>query len=102
MADLSVAAHRLHGVTDTLITDRRSFCRHDAPSFRIAVVALMAIFSPFVLTPLGDSVVPWLLETPQRVAWTAFGFLLFVELGALAVGVVLHRSAKHESAPADT
>lgn len=67
-----------------------------APSFRIAVVILMAVFSPFVLIPLADSLVPWLLETPQRIAWTAFGFLLFVEVGGLAVGVGLHRSLSGE------
>lgn len=71
-----------------------------AVSFRIAVVILLAVFSPFVLIPLADSLLPWLLETPQRVAWTAFGFLLFVEIGALAVGVGMHRSLKAEKVPA--
>jgi hypothetical protein len=64
-----------------------------APSLRIAVVVLLGLFSPFVLIPLADSAIPWLLETPQRVAWTVFGFLLLVEAGGLAVGVGLHRSA---------
>jgi hypothetical protein len=50
-----------------------------APSLRIAVVILAGIFSPFILIPLGDSLVPWLLDTPSRIAWTAFGFLLLVE-----------------------
>lgn len=72
-----------------------------APSFRIAVVVLLGLFSPFVLIPLADNVVPWLLETPQRVAWTAFGFLLFVELGALVVSVGLHRSVSAENASAN-
>ena len=70
-----------------------------APSLRIAVVVLAGILSPFVLIPLADSVVPWLLETPERIAWTAFGFLLFVEVGGLAVGVAMHRSSKGEKAP---
>lgn len=63
-----------------------------APSLRIAVVVLMAIFSPFVLIPLADNVLPWLLETQARISWTVFGFLLVVELAGLAVGVSLHRS----------
>jgi hypothetical protein len=67
-----------------------------APSLRIAVVMLAGIFSPFVLIPLGDSLVPWLLDTPSRIAWTAFGFLLLVELGALAIGVGMHRTAQAE------
>ncbi len=67
-----------------------------SPSFRVAVVVLMAIFSPFVLIPLADSVLPWLLETPRRTAWTAFAFLLLVEVGALALGVWLHRDAGAE------
>lgn len=71
-----------------------------SPSLRIAVVVLMGVFSPFVLIPLGDSLVPWLLETPSRISWAAFGFLFLVELGALAVGVGMHRSiqAEHEQA----
>ena len=64
-----------------------------SPSFRVAVVVLMALFSPFVLIPLADSLLPWLLETPRRMAWTAFAFLLFVELAALAMGVGMHREA---------
>jgi hypothetical protein len=67
-------------------------------SFRIAVVILLGVFSPFVLIPLADSVVPWLIETPRRVAWTALGFLLFVELGGLAFGVGMHRSLRAENA----
>lgn len=71
-----------------------------APSLRIAVVILVSIFSPFILIPLGDSLVPWLLDTPSRMAWAAFGFLLLVELGALAVGVGMHRSIQAEHAQA--
>ena len=65
-------------------------------SLRIAVVMMLAIFSPFIVIPLADSLIPWLLETPTRLAWTAFGFLVFVELGGLAVGVGLHRSIQEE------
>lgn len=65
-----------------------------APSLRIATVILIGILSPFVLIPLADSLVPWLFENPRRMAWTAFGFLLFVELGGLAIGVGMHRDSE--------
>jgi hypothetical protein len=69
-----------------------------APSLRIAVVIVLGVLSPFVLIPLGDSLVPWLVETPRRIAWTAFGFLMFVEFGGLALGVVMHRGLNAEAA----
>ena len=65
-----------------------------APSFRVAVVILLAVFSPFVLIPLADSALPWLVETRERLAWAVFAFLLVVEAGGLAIGVGLHRSLK--------
>ena len=36
--------------------------------------------------------------SPQRLAWTTYGFLLFVEIGGLVLGVAMHRDLSRKAA----
>lgn len=61
---------------------------------RFAALFLLGFLFVFLLVFGADLFGEWLFDRPRRVAWLVFVFLLFVELGGLAIGVGMHRDLR--------
>ena len=59
---------------------------------RLTVVLLLGVPVLFLVFGFADSIGTWVFGTPEQTAWFVYGCLLVVEVGGLALGVLLHRS----------
>jgi hypothetical protein len=63
-------------------------------ALRFTVMLLGGVVLVFLLMMLADSVGMWIFQKPNGFTWLVYGFLLFVEVGALVFGVFWHRDLK--------
>ena len=64
---------------------------------RGAALILLALLMLFVTGFLFELIDPF--ETPRRLAWITYGFLLMVEIAALVLGVFMHRGLGRKPRP---
>lgn len=63
---------------------------------RAAALLVLTLLAFFVVGFLFELINPF--ETPQRLAWITYGFLLVVEISALVLGVAMHRDLRRKAA----